>query len=112
MAVYTVKPGDTLWGIAQSQCGDGSLWPRIYHDNRWVIGSDPNVIRPGQRLNVNCPTGHPCTWYEVRPGDNLTTIARHFCGTDDWHKIYNDNKDVIGDDPNLIFPGQVLCIRC
>src|SRR5271169_3862970 len=29
-APYTVKAGDTLWGIAQSQCGDGSVWPKIY----------------------------------------------------------------------------------
>ena len=53
---YTVKPGDTLWGIAQSQCGDGSVWPKIYHENRWVIGNNPNLIHPGQVLNIDCPT--------------------------------------------------------
>ena len=111
MAPYTVKQGDTLWGIAQSQCGDGSVWPRIYHDNRWVIGNNPNFILPGQVLNINCPPA-PGIWYEVESGDNLTLIARKFCGNDDWEKIYNDNKAVIGSNPNLIFPGQVLFVKC
>jgi len=27
-----------------------------------------------------------------------------------WREIYNNNTNVIGKDPNLIFPGQVLRI--
>jgi LysM domain len=42
MTQYTVKPGDTLWGIAQSQCGDGSVWPVIYFPSLVHIG----VSRP------------------------------------------------------------------
>ena len=112
MGTYTVKPGDTLWGIAQSQCGDGSVWPKIYADNIGVIGSNPNLIRPGQKLNVDCPQYPDCQWYVVEQGDNLTRIAEKVCGNDNWKKIYDDNKDVIGDNPNLIYPGQWLCIRC
>jgi len=111
MGLYTVQPGDTLWGIAQDQCGDGSLWPKIYYDNKGVIGNNPNLIRPGQVLDVDCPSS-PCIWYEVEPGDNLTSIAEKICGNDNWQKIYNDNKNVIGGNPNLIYPGQVLCIKC
>ena len=55
MSEYTVKPGDTLWGIAHKECGDGSVWPVIYHENRWVIGNNPNLIHPGQVLHVHCP---------------------------------------------------------
>ena len=50
--------------------------------------------------------------YKVKPGDNLTKIAKKICGNYNWRKIYEDNKDVIGDDPDLIFPGQVLIIKC
>jgi nucleoid-associated protein YgaU len=112
MGQYTVQPGDTLWGIAQDQCGDGSLWPKILSDNKQLIGIPSNLlIRPGQVLWVDCPSS-PGIWYEVEPGDNLTRIAEKICGNDNWQKIYNDNKDVIGDNPNLIAPGQVLCVRC
>jgi nucleoid-associated protein YgaU len=111
MATYTVKPGDTLWGIAQAQCGDGSVWPKIYHDNRWIIGNNPNLIRPGQVLAVNCPP-RPGIYYTVEPGDNLTLIAQKVCGNANWQKIYDENKNVIGDNPDLIFPGQVLLVVC
>lgn len=47
--------------------------------------------------------------YTVRPGDNLSKIAQKYGTT--WQKIYNDNKSVIGSNPNLIRPGQVLVIK-
>jgi nucleoid-associated protein YgaU len=52
MIIYIVQSGDTLWGIAKMFYGDGQKWPVIYNANRGVIGSNPNVIRPGQRLRV------------------------------------------------------------
>lgn len=48
---YNVKPGDTLSGIAQ-KFNYGGGWESLYHANRGVIGSNPNVIHPGQRLKV------------------------------------------------------------
>ncbi len=46
--------------------------------------------------------------YTVREGDTLSTIAaRH--GTS-WQRIYAANKAVIGDDPDLIVPGQRLAL--
>lgn len=48
--VYTVKSGDSLWRIAQNLLGDGDLWPQIYEANKDIIGPDPNLIQPGQRL--------------------------------------------------------------
>ncbi|MGW0767882.1 transglycosylase family protein [Streptomyces sp. NPDC002676] len=46
--------------------------------------------------------------YIVREGDTLSAIAaRH--GTT-WQRIYAANKPVIGDDPNLIVPGQRLAL--
>lgn len=47
--------------------------------------------------------------YIVKSGDNLSQIARRFNTT--WEKIYNDNKSVIGNNPNLIRPGQKLVIK-
>ncbi|MFF8728372.1 transglycosylase family protein [Streptomyces sp. NPDC015171] len=46
--------------------------------------------------------------YTVREGDTLGAIAdRH--GTD-WRRIYAANKDVIGENPDLIVPGQRLAL--
>jgi nucleoid-associated protein YgaU len=44
--------------------------------------------------------------YTVRSGDTLRAIAAAHGTT--WQQVYEDNVDVVGDDPNLIFPGQQL----
>ncbi|WP_199550771.1 transglycosylase family protein [Streptomyces sp. N35] len=46
---YTVRPGDSLWGIADDQQVEGG-WTSLYAGNRLVIGDDPNLIVPGQDL--------------------------------------------------------------
>ena len=48
---YYVRPGDTMWGLAQRYYGDGSLWPLIWLAN---AGSNPNpnLIYSGQYLNI------------------------------------------------------------
>ena len=48
MAVYTVRKGDTLSGIAK-KLGIPN-WRTLYEQNKAVIGSNPNLIRPGQKL--------------------------------------------------------------
>lgn len=47
--------------------------------------------------------------YTVVSGDTLSKIAKKYNTT--WQKIYEDNKDVIGDNPNLIKVGQKLIIK-
>lgn len=49
---YTVAAGDCLWAIAQRFYGKGSEYTRIYNANRGVIGSNPNLIYPGQVLTI------------------------------------------------------------
>ncbi|MEU6807222.1 transglycosylase family protein [Streptomyces neyagawaensis] len=46
---YTVRRGDTLSGIAARQ---GTTWRKIYAANKAVIGADPGLIVPGQRLDL------------------------------------------------------------
>ncbi|MET9439499.1 transglycosylase family protein [Streptomyces sp. NPDC006610] len=46
---YTVRRGDTLSVIAARH---GTTWQRLYDVNRAVIGADPDVIVPGQRLDL------------------------------------------------------------
>ena len=49
----------------------------------------------------------------VRSGDTLSSIAQHSCGhAGAWHQIYAQNGSIIGGNPNLIMPGQVLHFNC
>ncbi|MFD5073724.1 transglycosylase family protein [Streptomyces sp. NPDC058371] len=49
--MYTVLHGDTLSGIADSRHVRGG-WQELYAANRTTVGSDPDLIIPGQRLNL------------------------------------------------------------
>jgi LysM repeat protein len=49
---YTVQAGDTLWDIARRAYNDPEDWDTIYDANRHVIGNDPNLIKPGQVLQI------------------------------------------------------------
>ncbi|MFF7374995.1 transglycosylase family protein [Streptomyces massasporeus] len=49
--MYTVVHGDTLSGIADDQDVRGG-WRGLYEANRSAIGSDPDLIVPGQRLTL------------------------------------------------------------
>jgi hypothetical protein len=56
-ATVVVRPGDSLWAIAARHLGpsppDAAIavsWPRWYQRNRTVVGADPDLLRPGQRL--------------------------------------------------------------
>jgi RHS repeat-associated protein len=49
---YTVAAGDSLWAIATRFYGSGAKWQSIYSANRGVIGGNPNMIYPGQRLKI------------------------------------------------------------
>jgi nucleoid-associated protein YgaU len=57
--VVLVRPGDSLWSIAAadlpSTADDAAVathWRRIYDLNRVLIGPDPDLIHPGQRLEL------------------------------------------------------------
>lgn len=48
---YTVKRGDTLSGIAEWFKQHG--YRDLYATNRTVIGSNPDLIRPGERITIS-----------------------------------------------------------
>jgi hypothetical protein len=53
----------------------------------------------------------PGTGYTVQPGDSLFSIAQQaYSDGNVWQVIYNANKQVIGNDPDHIVPGEVLFI--
>jgi nucleoid-associated protein YgaU len=48
---YTVKPGDTLSGIAKTHLGDANAYMKIFEANKDQL-TDPNKIKPGQVLKL------------------------------------------------------------
>jgi LysM repeat protein len=48
---YEVGAGDSLSGIAAGHHVDGG-WRQLYDANHQLIGDDPNLIKPGQILNI------------------------------------------------------------
>lgn len=50
--IHVVQPGDWLSKIAITYYGDMNKWPTIYERNKAVIGTDPNLIKPGQKLVI------------------------------------------------------------
>ncbi len=74
-APLVVRPGDSLWRLAAADLAPGAQ-PRhvaarvssLHRLNREVIGPDPDLIRPGQRLDrPPLPRRHPHTPHEERP---------------------------------------------
>ncbi|REK91490.1 LysM peptidoglycan-binding domain-containing protein [Streptomyces inhibens] len=53
---YTVRPGDSLSAIAQAHRLPGG-WPALYERNEGVVGSDADLIKPGQLLDLGHKEG-------------------------------------------------------
>lgn len=49
---YTVVKGDSLSKIAQRFYGHANKWRKLYDANRQTVGSNPDLIKPGQVLTI------------------------------------------------------------
>ena len=112
---YVVGQGDDLSKIAQRAYGNESFFRVIYDANKNVIGSNPNAIVVGQILYIPILQGNttplPGQTYLVQQGDYLFLIAERAYGDGNlFNLIYQANRDVIGSDPTVLVPGQVLSI--
>lgn len=86
-------------GTAPSEAVKKQLWD--------LYGTiDPDMRAGDMVLNISVAAGAEQT-YEVKSGDNLSKIAKHF--NTNWKAIFEANKDKIKD-PDKIFPGQELKI--
>lgn len=109
---YMVKEGDCLSCIAAAH---GILdWHTLYAANMSIIGSNPNLIKPGMILNLVAPTGKPTNnvtyqTYRVVRGDSLWKIAQEKLGDG---KKYNEIAllNGVAGPQYRIFPGEVLNI--
>lgn len=109
---YNVVVGDYLWKISGKEdiYADPIKWMRIYSYNKDQI-KDPDLIYPAQVLKIQREVGPE--EYLVAQGDYLQKIAGNAEVMGDpssWTRIYEKNKDIIGENPNMIFPHTVLVI--
>jgi len=124
-AVYIVRVGDTLSTIAVRFYGDARYAGTIWEANYRIIGANPNAIFPGQRLTLPGTTARPAVAaplpargpigqranYTIQPRDFLRWIAQRAYGTEIfWPEIYHANRNVLGPNPDLIFPGVKVYI--
>ena len=96
MDIHVVRPGDTLYSIAQRY---GVSMARLLEDND---PPDPARLSVGQTLVVR----YPRQVYRVRPGDTLWSIARTH-GLTVW-QLWQRNPGLGGGD--AIYPGQELVL--
>lgn len=86
---------------------------RDYGTKKYKIQSDSSdsskkkvTKKKTRAASDNAPAA---TTYTVKKGDCLWKISAKFLDDSSrWREIYNLNKSVIGGNPNLIYPGQVL----
>ena len=108
-----------MFGMARATAANGSVGPASHRLERMVDASgsvlpDDEDALSRVREIVKAPSIHT-----VAKGDSLWKIARMVLSSDgskpsgseisdQWHSIYDMNLALIGDDPNLIHPGQIL----
>lgn len=79
--------------------------------NITIAGNKPKASVEPTRPTPTSPAPTAPQTYTVKKGDCLWNIAKKFYGNGSKYVvIYNANKGVIGGNPNLIYPGQILTI--
>lgn len=71
--------------------------------------NDKKIVKPTTNRESKKVTS---TIYIVKKGDSLSSIAKRLTGdSNNWRAIYNQNKSIIGGNPNKIHSGQKLVIK-
>jgi nucleoid-associated protein YgaU len=107
--VMTVKPGDSLWKLAEEILGKGTRWHDLAAVNPAIV--DPNRIVAGSQIFLPSlvSASHPAASVTVRKGDTLSEIALTQLGrASSWACIAQANPAI--HDANLIFEGQLLLL--
>jgi nucleoid-associated protein YgaU len=118
--IATIVAAILLVGAVRSSPSSAIVPPPT---ERVVVDEERTTAAVAVRNPVSAmvPTSSAISAYTVAVGDTLWGIARHIldqAGAQStgaqiataWKTIYEANTDVVGADPNLILPGQILTI--
>lgn len=64
--VYSVKKGDTLWGISSIYFGDGNYWSKLWSVNKSI--TNPHLILVGDRIHFKAGFYNSAPSVTVEPG--------------------------------------------
>lgn len=109
---YIIQKGDTLSGIAKKfGCSVTylALINNIENINLIYANNIIKIPNGNDENNNKIAKATETEKYVVKKGDTLSSIAKKYNTT--WKKIYEKNKKIIGNNPNLIITGQVLEIE-
>jgi LysM repeat protein len=106
--VVIVRPGDSLWKIAEQHLGRGSKWQELLAANPSI--ANPNILEVGTPLHVPTEMHKPrVAKVKVSAGDTLAKIAQAQYGRASyWRYIAEANPTV--SNPNHIYEGQELIL--
>ncbi|MEV5003853.1 LysM peptidoglycan-binding domain-containing protein [Nocardioides sp. LML1-1-1.1] len=116
---HAVKPGESLWSIAEDHLGDGARYKEIAQLNRDLLGGQPSFLEPGWVLKLPAPQSKdaPAHHYGVQAGDTLSEIAQEQLGdANRWPEIYQASTGITQPggvqltDPDVIDVGWKLNI--
>ncbi|WP_030904306.1 transglycosylase family protein [Streptomyces sp. NRRL F-5126] len=99
--------GGSAPGITTAAATDARTAPKSTPSARRAADTRKTEARRASPTDV--PTRRE--GYTVAPGDSLSQITVDERLADSWQRVYEDNRKVIGDDPDLIFPGQRLVLH-
>jgi nucleoid-associated protein YgaU len=105
----TVRPGDSLWKLAQQNLGRGSRWQELLAANPGIV--DPMRIAAGTEIVVpaKLTTLKSDVRVTVKEGDTLSRIAQFTYGrAAAWRCIAHGNPEIA--DVNRIYKGQQLLL--
>ena len=95
----------TAWvSVGGSLSGAAAATPSVHPP-----GGAADSIRPrAAAAKPRSTTSVNVRWYTVRPGDCLSAIAARHRYPGGWPRLYAHNRRTVGQDPDLIYPGQRL----
>ncbi len=101
MSVQSVFSGDIRSGAGNNRYQTGGQGFALNHGTSF----EPMPIPTSDYEHYEATS----TSYVVKSGDTLSSIAKRYGIS--VEELYQDNKELIGNNPNLIYPGQELIIR-
>jgi len=105
----TVRPGDSLWKLAQENLGRGARWQELLAANPGIadparIEAGTEIVLPSNRTGMKSDMR-----VTVKQGDTLTQIAKLTYGrAAAWQCIEQANPEIT--DANHIYAGQQLLL--
>jgi nucleoid-associated protein YgaU len=109
LSTVVVKPGDSLWKIAEQTLGKGLRWHELLSVNPTIRDANHIVVGSQIYLPTAVSSARAATKFTVKKGDTLSKIAQTQLGHASYWSCIAMANPVIRD-ANVIFEDQVLLL--